>query len=143
MTGDQWLRRWFDEIWNKGRAEAIEELLAEDAVIHGLTKDGNPPPARPLFKAFWERFRGAFSGIHIAVDETIVEGNRAVARITFTGTHTGDGLGVAPTGRSVKVTGMCVVHLRDGQVVEGWNEFDFASLLQQIQVDPNAHALRA
>lgn len=58
------VRRWYEEVWNKGRAEAIDEMLAADGIAHGLTDD----PAKPLkgpadFKPFHEMFRGAFADI--------------------------------------------------------------------------------
>ena len=58
------LRRWFEEVWNKGRAEAIDEMLAADCVVHGLSEDESKPLKGPVdFRPFHEMFRGAFPAI--------------------------------------------------------------------------------
>jgi predicted ester cyclase len=63
----------------------------------------------------------------------IAEGDKTVVRIRFTGKHTGDGLGIAPTGNNVSVTGLVMMRWRGEKIVEAWNEFDAAGMLQQLQ----------
>ena len=126
-----WAHRWFDEVWNKGRLEAIDELMAPDAAIHGLA-DGAGVNGTAAFKDFTARFRGAFPDIHVRVVQTVEEGDTIVSRWTATMTHTGDQLGIAPTGRQVGVTGMSISRLRDGVMVEGWNNWDSMALMEQI-----------
>lgn len=126
-------RRWFEEVWNKGRVDAIEEMLAPDAVVHGLdpsTADLRGPAA---FRPFHARFLAAFPNIHIRVEDVFREGDQTAVRFSFTGTHSGDGLGIAPTRRPVSVTGISIIRWRDGQIIEGWNEFDVAGMMGQLQ----------
>ena len=55
------LRRWFDEVWNRGREEAIDEMFAEGAVANGLVDDAGEPLRGPVnFKPFFRKFREAF-----------------------------------------------------------------------------------
>src|SRR5438093_12903410 len=111
-------RRWFEEVWNQGRVEAIDELLAEDGIAHGLgSGDDLRGPAG--FKPFHARFKGAFPDIRITVEDMISEGDMVAVRFTCRGTHAGDHLGVAPTNRKVAFEAMSFVRWRDGQVVEG------------------------
>jgi steroid delta-isomerase-like uncharacterized protein len=124
------LRRWFDEVWTKGRAEAIDEMLASDAVVHGLGSDMRPAS----FKAFHSAYRNAFPEITIQIDDIVAEGNMVAARWSGTGTHQGDGLGFPATGRTVHFTGMIFVRVERGKLVEGWNNFDQLGLLQQLGV---------
>src|SRR5215217_5502711 len=79
--------RWFEEVWNKGRVDAIDEMVAEDSVVHGLGGELRGPSA---FKPFHATFRAAFPDLAIVVDEVISEGDLAAARFTCTGTHQGD-----------------------------------------------------
>jgi len=53
-------------------------------------------------------------------------------RCVVTGTHTGDGLGVPPSNRPIRITGMAWGHWREGKLVEAWNNFDLLSLFEQI-----------
>jgi steroid delta-isomerase-like uncharacterized protein len=127
------IRRWFDEVWNKGREEAIDELFDEEGVAHGLADEGGAPlRGASGFKPFFRRFREAFPGIEVVVDDAISEGDRVAARCTVRGRHEGDTLGFAATGRPVEFTGMTFVRVRDGKIIEAWNNFDFTSMLQQL-----------
>jgi len=125
-------RRWFDEVWNKGRESAIDELLRPDAIAHGLADVGGPLPAPETFRRFYRQFRSGIPDVHITVDQVIAEGDTTACRITCVGTHSGDGMGVKATGRKVRVSGLCMIRWKDGQIAEGWNEFDAAGLMRQI-----------
>jgi steroid delta-isomerase-like uncharacterized protein len=127
------MHRWFEEVWHKGREEAIDELFAEEGVAHGLFDENGEELRGPAgFKPFFRKFRDAFPDIHVAIEDCICEGDRAAARCVVRATHAGEGLGVAATNNPVEFTGMCIIRVRDGQIVEAWNNFDFASLNQQI-----------
>jgi steroid delta-isomerase-like uncharacterized protein len=127
------IRRWFEEVWNKGRADAIEEMFAEDGVAHGLAGESGEALRGPAnFRAFHQRFREAFPGIEVVVDDAISEGDKVAARCTVRGKHEGDSLGFAATKRPVEFTGMTFARVRDGKIVEAWNNFDFMSMFRQL-----------
>ena len=128
----QLARRWFEEVWNRGNDATITELASADAVIHGLGEGGRKLAGAEGFRHFYRLFRSAFPDLHVTVEDIIAEGDKAAVRITFTGTHTGDGLGIPATGRNVNATGIIITRWRDGQIVEGWNEFDAAGMMQQL-----------
>ena len=124
-------RRWFEEVWNQGRAATIDELLAPDAVVHGLGPDQHGPDE---FKPFYRQYRASFPDIHIHVDELVAEGDRVAVRWSGKATHKGDDLGFKATGRPVAFSGMVFVRVKDGRLVEGWNLFDQLGMLQQLGV---------
>ena len=129
------LRRWFEEVWNKGREEAIDEMLAEDGIAHGLADESGQELRGPTnFKPFFRNFRGAFPDIEVVIEDCICEGDKAAARCTIRAQHTGDSLGVAATNRQIAFDGLCIVQVKDGKIIEAWNNFDFASLNKQIGV---------
>ncbi len=124
------IRRWFDEVWNKGREEAIDEMFAADGVAHGL---GDEPIRGPSdFKPFFHTFREAFPDIQVVVEDAIAEGDKVVARCSVRGRHKGDTLGYAATNLPAEFTGITIVRVRDGKIVEAWNSFDFMSMHQQL-----------
>jgi steroid delta-isomerase-like uncharacterized protein len=127
------LKRWFEEVWNQGREATIDELLAPDAKVHGLADaDGNEVSGVEPFRAYWRAFRTTFSDIHIDVQDIVTEGDLSVARFVVTARHTGEGLGKPPKGNPVEFSGMTMVRIEDGKLVEGWNNVDFATMVQQI-----------
>jgi steroid delta-isomerase-like uncharacterized protein len=127
------IHRWFEEVWNKGREEAIDEMFAEDGVAYGLADEtGAPLRGAAGFKPFFRNFRSAFPDIEVIVEDTIAEGDRVVARCTVRATHTGDGLGFAATQRPMEITGIAIARVSDGKIVESWNNFDFMSMFQQL-----------
>ena len=126
-------RRWFEEVWNRRRAEVIEQMLAHDVIAHGLGESPDSGPAGvSQFIAFWEKFCGAFPDIRIDVEDVIAEGDRSAVRLSFGGTHDGHHLGIQPSGKSVRATALCMMRWRDGQIVEAWNEFDAMGLMRQV-----------
>lgn len=125
--------RWFEEVWNQKRAETIDELMAAEIEGYGLTNDPAVVMRRPDdFKPYYHSFVSAIPDIRVEVEDTIAEGDKVAARCRVTGTHSGPGLGVLPTGRAVDFRGTVFLRFRDGRIVEGWNNFDFMTLFSQL-----------
>jgi steroid delta-isomerase-like uncharacterized protein len=125
------IRRWFEEVWNKGREAAIDELLHARAVVHGL---GPAPMGPEAFKEFHRAYRNAFPNVKIQIEAIVTEADTVAARWAGTGTHQGDGLGFPATGRQVQFRGMTFARVENGKLVEGWNSFDQLGMLQQLGI---------
>ena len=117
MDNSAIIRRWFEEVWNKGRLSAIDEMAAANVIGHGQAQHGVDIGLKE-FRPFVQRLRGAFPDIRIAIHATIEQGDNVVARWTASMTHTGEFLGIAATGRKVVVTGTTIVRILDGKIVE-------------------------
>jgi steroid delta-isomerase-like uncharacterized protein len=126
------IHRWFEEVWTKGNSDAIEEMFDAEGIAHGLGKDGEPVRGPENFRAFHSQFRNAFPDIVITVEDCVCEGDKAVARCVVRGMHRGDDLGIAASNQPIEISGISIVRIRDGKIVEGWNNFDFLKLYQQI-----------
>ena len=125
--------RWFEEVWNKGRSAAVDEMFAEDGIAHGLADNSSNPLRGPQgFKEFHAKFREAFPDIVVTVEDTVCEGDKIAARCSVRGKHSGDSLGFAATHNSVEITGIAIVRVKDGKIVEAWNNFDFMTLYKQL-----------
>jgi steroid delta-isomerase-like uncharacterized protein len=127
-------RRLYDEVFNQGILAAVDELVAEDVIEHAPGPDQGP--GREGFKHFVRSFRRAFPDLRITVEDLIAEGDRAVARITIRGTHQGDFMGAAPTGRAICITETNILRFQEGKIVEHWGNGDDLGLLQQLGVLP-------
>jgi steroid delta-isomerase-like uncharacterized protein len=129
----QILRRWFDELWNNGRAETIDELFDNDGIAHGLSEDPSEPIKGPGgFRPFYTAFREAFPNLVIVVEDMVAEGDKVAARCSVRGRHEGELRGKAATQSPVEFTGMTIVRIENGKIVEAWNNFDFMTMYKQL-----------
>jgi predicted ester cyclase len=127
------VRRWFEEVWVKGRPEAIPEMMAGDCVVHGLSEDPSQPLRGPAgFLPFHSQFREAFPNIMVVVEDQIGEGDLVASRCSVRGRHEGDSLGYKATQSPVEFTGIAITRIKNGKFVEAWNNFDFMKMYKQI-----------
>ena len=128
---------WFERVWNQGDEGAIEELFSSTGIAHGLgAEEGGKLLGPEAFKPFARNFRAAIPNIRIALNHCLVDGDLCAVHCDVTGTHTGDGLGIAATGREVRFSGMSIIRVAHGQIQEAWNSFDFLSFYQQLGALP-------
>jgi steroid delta-isomerase-like uncharacterized protein len=121
-------RRFFQEVWNDGDEAAIDRYIAADA-------RGNDPDfgaGREAFRRQWRQWHAGFPDIHFEVVDVIAERDRVLTRWVLTGTHTGEYMGLAPTGRRVEVHGMSLDIIADGMIVEGFDGWDALGFRQQL-----------
>ena len=130
MTPDQVVRAWFKEVWDEGNLDAIDRLMAPDGVAYGLGAEGIRGPQ--AFKPYVSTMRAALGDLEIEVFQTLTEGDRVVAHCHVTARHVGQLFGASPTQQPVDFWGMTIARVRDGQIVEGWNCFDFLRMYQQM-----------
>jgi len=127
------VRRWFEEVWNKGRADAIEEMFDENGIAHGLADDPSQPIRGPRdFRPFHTVFREAFPNMTIVVEDMIAEADKVAARCSVRGKHEGDFMGREATQSPIEFTGIAIVRIDNGKIIEAWNNFDFMTLHKQV-----------
>lgn len=123
-------RRFYEEVVGQRRLDLIDELVAPTFVEHeefpGLA------PGREGVKQFFGMFLEAFSDMHFHIKDMIAEGDRVVARITMHGTHDGEFMGMAPTGKEISVKTIDILRFADGKVVEHWGVTDQVSMMEQL-----------
>jgi steroid delta-isomerase-like uncharacterized protein len=128
------VRRFIEEVQNQKDWNAYDELNAEDFV--NLSAPPGVPTDREGGKMFLGAFLNAFPDSRVTIDDMIAEGDRVVTKKTFTGTHTAELNGIAPTGKRVSITYVDILRLRDGKIVEHWLSMDQLSFMQQLGVLP-------
>ena len=115
--------RWFEEVWNKSRREAIDEMFPEEAVLH----DGSAEYRGPAeFKRFYDALREQLSDVRVTPLETISEGDMVCTRWSSTAKH-------SSTGKPLQVTGISILRFKDGRFVEAWQNWDQLGMLQQLE----------
>jgi steroid delta-isomerase-like uncharacterized protein len=123
--------RRYAQMFDTGDFDEADELFAPDFIVRHFDA---PELDREGWKEFSRPFVSGFSERRLTVEDTVTEGDQVVARMTFSGRHTGEVLGVAPTGREVSFTGIVWFRIAEGKIVEHWGEFDALALLQQLGV---------
>jgi steroid delta-isomerase-like uncharacterized protein len=127
------IHRYFEEVWNAGHLDVLDELLAPDYVNHSSSlPDPTPGPAgaKPIVAAM----RQAFPDLRYRIDQLVADDEAVAVRVTLSGTHRGDFFGIAPTGQRFEVTQTTIERFRDGKIVEHWRNTDELSLLRQLGV---------
>jgi steroid delta-isomerase-like uncharacterized protein len=124
-------RRYFEDLWNRQDLAVAAELVAPSAVGHVAGADLYGPDA---LRQRVETLCQVYAEPRFTVEDQIAEGDRVAVRWTFTGRHAGAFMGVAPTGREVRVTGVNVFRLAAGQIAEIWLNADDLGELQQLGV---------
>jgi predicted ester cyclase len=114
------IRKIFEEAYNKGNLEVLDELIAPNYLRH-------QPPMKKVegveaYKKFVADVRSAYTNFNIRLEEILVDGNKTVVRITLTGKHTGKTptLMAPPTGKEISMVGCVVSTWENGKVVEEW-----------------------
>lgn len=130
-------RRIPEEIASEGAIDVVDELFAEDVVAR--IGPFGAAAGRDEFRDLPQRMRGAFPDLDATVDGIVAEGDRVAMRVTLSGTHRGQFMGVAPTGESFEIEHAVFVRFAGDEIVELWGQPDAFGLLRQLGVleDPN------
>jgi len=130
-------RQVLEEMWGKGRLELADRFYAADYVDHASR---GPEPGTVVGPAGIKRavtmFRSAFPDLSYSVEETMAERDLVMTRFSATGTHRGEFLGVAPSGKRISYTGTDINRIRNGLIVESWVHYDALGLLEQLGLVP-------
>ncbi len=115
--------KWFEEVWNQSRREAIDEMFPEDCILH----DGRAQYRGPAeFKRFYDDLRAQLSEVRVTPLEAISEGDIVCVRWSSTAKQ-------ASTGKNLEVSGKSILRFKDGRLVEAWQNWDQHGLLQQME----------
>src|SRR3954470_1560964 len=128
------VRRFFDEVGNKGNVSETETFLAPEFVSHN-TLDVRIVGPREYGGAVTD-YRAAFPDHHTTLEDVLVDGDRVVVRGTDRGTHRGDFMGVPASGRQVMTTWIEIFRMENGKAAEGWLESDTSKLREQLVAEP-------
>ena len=124
-TNKAFVQRYVEEPWNKGNLDVLDELCDPNFDLRGGGVEA--------FKAVITDFRKSFPDLHFTVEEIIAEGDKVAYRWTARGTHQGAYDGIAPTGKTITPTGITILRIVDGKVVENHAETTVPSMRGQLE----------
>ena len=129
-------RRFYEELFNRGNLTAAEELVTADFVLHDPNIPEQPRGPDGL-KRFVAMYRDAFPDIEFTVEDQVAEGENAATRWVARGTHRGELMGIAPTGKRVEVRAFTLHRFSGGKIAEDWAHYDALDVVRQLGVVPD------
>ncbi len=132
------MRRFIEEAWNQNNVAELDEYVAADAAHHtGTVVAGSGPES---VRALIKTWRVGLSDFEYKIEDLIAAEDTVVARVTFTGTHTGifsmGSRTLPPTGKPVHGAEVIIFRIMDGKIVESWAIWDRLSVLGQLDAIP-------
>jgi predicted ester cyclase len=123
MSTSALLCQWYDEVWNNANESFIDEMMHRDVIVHGLDPSGTTKGIES-FKIFYKNFRESFPTVHVEVKPLVNDQEFAAAWCHVSAKHI--------KGNNISFTGLCIARYKDGKLTEGWNNFDFLKMYQQL-----------
>jgi steroid delta-isomerase-like uncharacterized protein len=131
--GKALVQRYWDEVWNAKNDAALTEVFSPDEVHHwGVGGDTVGPEE---FLSRITAFREAFPDLTFRIEHLVGEGDVFVSRWVATGTHDGEWMGIAATGKKIEYSGVNLFRIACGKIVESWGEANHLGLLRQLEGD--------
>jgi len=128
------VRRIFEDGMNAGRIDLYQELIHPEYVNHDF-----PAPVQGVegFTNVDRMFRVAFPDLRVVIEDEVVAGDRIATRGYFTGTHTGEFMGMPATGRAIRCSYSDIWRLEGGKGRENWVQMDMLGMMQQLGAGPS------
>jgi steroid delta-isomerase-like uncharacterized protein len=128
-------RQMVEEVFNRGNMSGADQFLAPDFIEHEELPPGIPQ-GREGVKQLAAMLRSAFPDFTATIEDLVAEGDKVVIRMTWTGTHKGEFMGVPPTGKSISIGVIDVIRIAGGKFLEHWGQMDSMGLMQQLGAVP-------
>lgn len=134
-ANEQLTQRLNEEVWEHHNFDAIDELVAEDYVLHDQSMP-EPMRGREVYREMAEMGAGIIDG-PLVTEQLISTDDFVIGRWSQTGEHVGEMMGIEPTHEEVTVTGIDINRFEDGKLAETWQEVNILGMLMQIGALPD------
>lgn len=128
----QVVQRFNREVIEQGNRATFDELVAPD-FVNWSAPTGTPNDGSGLWHTFEDVLRPALTGLSVQIHDQLCDGNRVTTRKSVSGVHTGNLMGIPPTGRAVSIDVIDIVTVRDGRYVEHWGVNTLGAVLAQLR----------
>jgi predicted ester cyclase len=126
------IRRLMEQANSKGNLDVVDELVAPDYVLHTPASPTGEVHGTEDYKQLISMQRSAAPDLIFMVEDQIAEGQKVVTRYSARGTHQGEFMGSAPTGKQANTTGIVISRIAGGKIAEEWLEWDVLGLMHQL-----------
>ena len=125
------IERFYHDMWNKFDKRVFPEILHEDIWFRGSL--GQVKRGFEELGTYVDFIQAAFPDFHNEIVETITQGNKTFARLSYTGTQQGEVLGIPPTGKRIEYAGAAVFTIREDKIARIWVLGDMYGLVTQLK----------
>jgi len=125
------VRQFYDAI-NEGNLDIVDELVADDFIDH--EEFPGIPDTKEGVRIFFQTMRASFPDLRMEIEHLVAEDDKVFSYGKFVGTHNGEFMGIAPTGKSIAVPLADLIQIRDGKAIAHWGVTDGGALLQQLGI---------
>ena len=126
--------RWFEEVWNQVNLATVDELCTANFTFNcaapGVSND------REGYKKTVIMLTSGVSDLKVTLEDIVAEGDKVAVRWKGSSKHTGEFMGMSPTGKQLAMTGISIIRIEGGKIVEEWGEMDMMGLMQQLGAFP-------
>lgn len=129
----QLVTRYFEDVWNRGKLDVLDEIMAPDYVNHSPSIP-NPKPGPADLKPIVKSMREGIPDLKYEILDMIVTPDKAAVYLRVTGTHKGTLFGIPATGRKIDIRQMQIEWVRDGRIWQHWRITEELSLMRQLGV---------
>jgi len=125
------IKRYFEEVWNQGKLEVLDELLSPEYINHspGIA---NPPPGPEGLKPIVNAIREGIPDLNYIIKNLVVSDDKVAVHVVMTGTHTGSLFGMPATNKKIEVNQMQIERIENGKMTEHWRVTDDLTMMKQL-----------
>ena len=129
------VRRLYEEVWNKRKLEVVDEVISISHALHDPNVSGSQTGPE-AYRQHVIRVTTAFPDLRFAIEDIVSEEDKLVVCWTISGTHKGEFMGIAPTGKKISVEGITINHIGYGKILDSNISWDALGLLRQLGQAP-------
>ena len=130
------VKRWWEELWNKGDIALADEIVAAHYTNHDPASPWVPSGIAGC-KTLVTGYRTVFPDIHFAIEQQFAVGGTVVSHWRCTGTHRAEVMGIAATGKPIETEGISILHLENGKISHQTTIWDALGMKQQLSASGN------
>ena len=128
------VRAYVETVFNHQQLERAHEFVAVDYLDHAALPGQAPGLAGAKHK--WAMFLAGLPDLRVTIEELVADADKVAVRRSYMGTHQGELLGIPPTGKHVRISGISIFRLAGGKIAEQWEQLDRLALMQQLGALP-------
>jgi steroid delta-isomerase-like uncharacterized protein len=125
--------RQFWAVWEEGKVDLLDELLAAEYINRTLAAPDLPPGPEGV-KEVVSMFHSAMPDLRVVVEDMIAEGDKVATRYALEGTHEGELFGAPPTGKRLSIKSITVERVVGGKIREHWRVTDEMGMMRQLGI---------
>lgn len=130
------VKRYFEEVYNKGNLNAMDQFLASNLTIHDLALPNQKETLRE-YKEAQNSYKKAFPNRQAKIDDIFATEDKVAVRWSLQATHKGDFQDISATNKNIKITGISLYQVRNGKITEIFQQWDRLGMLEQLgEVQP-------